>query len=121
MADLSQIGGPTLEEKVDACLILLLMLTSADGFSYNMKNFSPLWMRAMDAAQRLASDVSMRTASSLPECTDEQVFGFLDQIEKRARQRAAARELNHSQAQAEGPIPSRCMPYQASGGNNIVG
>ena len=57
-----------IEGKLDACLILLLKLTTEDGFTYNLMDKSPKWVRAMSVAERLASRVSVDVANLHPKC-----------------------------------------------------
>ena|SRR5215469_588996 len=61
----------TLEEKVDACLILLRMLATQDSFFYTMHNKSPMWIRAIHAAEKVAAHVSSDVAKAHPECVME--------------------------------------------------
>lgn len=57
----------SLETKIDACLVLLAALTTADGFSCRLDNKSPLWIRAMAEAEALATQVGISSAKSRPE------------------------------------------------------
>lgn len=57
----------SLETKIDACLVLLAVLTTADGFSCRLNNKSPLWIRAMAEAEALATHVGIASAKSRPE------------------------------------------------------
>jgi hypothetical protein len=66
-----------IESKLDSCLILLAMLTTADNFSYDMSNLSPLWIRAMSFAEGLASSVSISVAMAHPECPAEHLANVL--------------------------------------------
>lgn len=83
-----------LENKIDACLILLGKLTTADNFTYNLMDKSPLWMRAMSAAERLASRVSIDVAKAHPKCAQEEMEDLLTSLHPldpslRARETAA--------------------------------
>jgi hypothetical protein len=51
-----------LEEKIDACLVLLRMATSHDVFRYTLSDKSPLWTRAMRGAEVIVSRVIDRVA-----------------------------------------------------------
>lgn len=51
-----------LEEKIDACLVLLRMATSHDVFRYTFSDKSPLWTRAMRGAEVIVSRVIDRVA-----------------------------------------------------------
>jgi hypothetical protein len=57
----------SLETKIDACLVLLAVLTTADGFSCRLDNKSPLWIRAMAEAEALATHVGISLAKYRPE------------------------------------------------------
>lgn len=52
-----------LEEKIDACLVLLRVATSHDKFAYTLSDKSPLWDRAIHGAQVVVSHVTERVAS----------------------------------------------------------
>lgn len=51
-----------LEEKIDACLVLLRMATSHDVFRYTFSDKSPLWTRAIRGAEVIVSRVIDRVA-----------------------------------------------------------
>ena len=46
-----------LERKIDACLILLLKLTTQDNFVYTLHDKSEMWVNAMREAEKQASRV----------------------------------------------------------------
>ena len=66
-----------IEEKLNACLTLMLKVVTANDFRYNLETCSPLWLRAMTAAQSLASSVSIDAAKLLPECSDERILNLI--------------------------------------------
>jgi len=66
-----------IEAKLDACLTLLLTIVIAEEFRYSRENCTPLWLRAMTAAQSLASSVSIDGAKTLPECADERMMKMI--------------------------------------------
>lgn len=52
-----------LEEKIDACLVLLRTVTTSDEFHYTLNNKSPLWARAIRGAEVVVSRVVDRVAA----------------------------------------------------------
>lgn len=102
-----------IESKLDCCLILLGMLTTADGFGYDMRNVSPLWARAMSVAERRASTVSASVANAHPKCADETLMEMIYPMGKSASETAAARELGALPAQASDPSRFQCKPNPA--------
>lgn len=46
-----------LEEKIDACLVLLRMATTHDSFGYCLSDKSPAWTRAIRGAEVIVSRV----------------------------------------------------------------
>jgi hypothetical protein len=123
--DKTAVTGPamTLEDKVDACLILLLTLATQDGFSYNLMDKSLLWIRAMDVADSLASDVSMRVAKSHPPTAREKRAALVDRL---TAPRDGIRSTNYAEspqmspADGEGASSSRslCTPSPLDAGRS---
>lgn len=44
-----------IEKKLDACLVLLKMATTHDGFVYTLSNKSARWIKAMKEAGKIAN------------------------------------------------------------------
>lgn len=44
----------SLEEKLDTCLVLLRMVTTADDFTYTLSNKSEYWIKRIEKAEKVA-------------------------------------------------------------------
>ena len=53
----------SVEEKLDACLVILRMITTADDFTYTLSNKSEYWVKRIEKAEAVA----LRAADSLIE------------------------------------------------------
>ena len=60
-----------LERKIDACLILLLKLTTQDNFVYTLHDKSEMWVNAMREAEKQASRVIPALALALSRSRSE--------------------------------------------------
>jgi hypothetical protein len=55
-----------IEKKLDACLVLLKIAVTHDGFSYTLTNKSDLWINAIRNARKVATDASVTVAETRP-------------------------------------------------------
>ena len=59
----------SLEEKIDACLVLLSMATSHDGFVYTLNKLSDVVRASFRRAIAVATSVETHVGFDHPECT----------------------------------------------------
>lgn len=98
----------SLERKIDVCLILLGTLTTAEGFKYDLTNKAPLWLRAMTLAEEQVSSVAIAAAKLHPECADERLSKWIDQVALASSEREEQQEIPSSLVRVEASTESQC-------------
>lgn len=100
----------SLEQKLDACLILAKMLLSSENFKIDLSDQlnrpSPLELRAFTHAQSLASSVSIAVATPLPECADERLLQAIHRMVSGSNNRADQEPPQDSRVLTQDAIPS---------------